>query len=428
MSERPPTGRRGPRTKPGERSARVSPSGASACKPTAVANPADVPMSQGSAAADAAGRCRNEVDRRRIRDGEAPVATKAIVGEKVGMTQVWDDQHRADPGDGGARRAGPGRAGQDPRARGLLGPAGHLGPPPRLGADQARAGPLRQGRGRPGPTPGRAAARRHLGLRGRPGADRRPARSRRAGRRHRRLQGQGLRRRHEAPQLQGPGRHPRQPQEAPVARLDRRLRHAVPGVQGHPDGRPDGRPAGDHPQPRGRPGRPRAGADPGQGGGARARGAGSWSCGTRSRPRWSRERRPDEPDGRATRPIDLGDCPAGRDPAVPAARPRAPDGDPRRSGATAPTSARWRSSRRSSASSPTWRCSTRWSPPSWPRPGPAPSRPRPGPRSAAAGPSPSGRRAPAGPGRARPAPRSGSAAAWPSAPSPAPTPSRPRRR
>ena len=25
------------------------------------------------------------------------MATKAIVGEKVGMTQIWDDQHRAIP-------------------------------------------------------------------------------------------------------------------------------------------------------------------------------------------------------------------------------------------------------------------------------------------------------------------------------------------
>ena len=31
------------------------------------------------------------------RDGEAPVATKAIVGEKVGMTQIWTDEHRAIP-------------------------------------------------------------------------------------------------------------------------------------------------------------------------------------------------------------------------------------------------------------------------------------------------------------------------------------------
>ena len=78
--------------------------------------------------------------------------------------------------------------------------------------------------------------------------------------------------------------------------------------------------------------------------------------------------------------------------------------------------------RPSSASSPIWPCSTRWSPPSWPRPAPAPSRPRPGPRCAAVAPSRSARRAPAGPARARPARRSGSAVASPSARSPAPTP------
>ncbi len=65
------------------------------------------------------------------------------------------------------------------------------------------------------------------------------------------------------------------------------------------------------------------------------------------------------------------------------------------------TSARWTSSRRSSAWSPTAPCCTRWSPPSWPPPAPARSRPRPGPRSAAAAPSRSARRAPAGPARAR---------------------------
>ena len=49
----------------------------------------------------------------------------------------------------------------------------------------------------------------------------------------------------------------------------RRLRHAGPGVQGHEDGRPHGPPAGDHAEPRGRPGRRRARAAPGQGRGAR---------------------------------------------------------------------------------------------------------------------------------------------------------------
>ncbi len=33
----------------------------------------------------------------RVEKEEAPVASKAIVGEKVGMTQIWDDRHRAIP-------------------------------------------------------------------------------------------------------------------------------------------------------------------------------------------------------------------------------------------------------------------------------------------------------------------------------------------
>ena len=41
----------------------------------------------------------------------------------------------------------------------------------------------------------------------------------------------------EAPRLQGPAGLPRRPPRAPGSRLDRRLRHAVPGVQGHEDGR-----------------------------------------------------------------------------------------------------------------------------------------------------------------------------------------------
>jgi len=57
---------------------------------------------QGStgAAGAAAHRCRIGACQVACRgDGEdhGTVATKAIVGEKVGMTQVWDDQHRAVP-------------------------------------------------------------------------------------------------------------------------------------------------------------------------------------------------------------------------------------------------------------------------------------------------------------------------------------------
>ena len=60
-----------------------------------------------------------------------------------------------------------------------------------------------------------------------------------------------------APQLQGPGRQPRQPQEAPGPRLHRRVRHARPRVQGHEDGRPDGQHARHHAEPRSGRGRRR---------------------------------------------------------------------------------------------------------------------------------------------------------------------------
>ena len=60
----------------------------------------------------------------------------------------------------------------------------------------------------------------------------------RAGRRHRHLQGPRLQRCHEAPQLLGPGRIARKPQEAPRARRDRRVRHAGSRVQGCAHGRP----------------------------------------------------------------------------------------------------------------------------------------------------------------------------------------------
>lgn len=67
--------RRRPRGKtPNERSARVCPSGASACEAARLVR---VPPP---------------------RDEKEPaVPTKAVVGEKVGMTQVWDDQNRAIP-------------------------------------------------------------------------------------------------------------------------------------------------------------------------------------------------------------------------------------------------------------------------------------------------------------------------------------------
>ena len=48
-----------------------------------------------------------------------------------------------------------------------------------------------------------------------------------------------------------PGRQPRQPQAPPGPRIHRGLRLPGPGVQGHPDGRAHGRRAGDDAQPGG---------------------------------------------------------------------------------------------------------------------------------------------------------------------------------
>ena len=42
-------------------------------------------------------RSAGHEDDKRASETEEAVATKAIVGEKVGMTQIWDDQHRAVP-------------------------------------------------------------------------------------------------------------------------------------------------------------------------------------------------------------------------------------------------------------------------------------------------------------------------------------------
>ena len=79
--------------------------------------------------------------------------------------------------------------------------------------------------------------RRPLRLRARPDPEGRRVRGGRAGRRDRHQQGPRFRRRDEAPQLLGPGRVARQPQEAPGAGLDRCLRDAGARVQGHEDGR-----------------------------------------------------------------------------------------------------------------------------------------------------------------------------------------------
>ena len=68
-------------------------------------------------------------------------------------------------------------------------------------------------------------------------------------RRHRCEQGQGHRRCDEAARLPRSAGQPRCAPQAPLAGLHRRLRDPRPGVQGPPDGRPDGRRAGHRAEP-----------------------------------------------------------------------------------------------------------------------------------------------------------------------------------
>ncbi len=174
------------------------------------------------------------------------------------------------PGDGAPRRADACRPGQDPGARWLQRPPGHLRAPRRQETEQAGRRALRQGVRRPGQAAHRAAPRVGRRLRGRPGDPGRRPRRRLEGRRHRRQQGQGLRRNDEAPQLQGPGRQPRQPQAPPGPRLGRRRLVPGPRVQGHQDVRPHGPRAGDHAEPGSRRVRRRAQPAARQGLGARS--------------------------------------------------------------------------------------------------------------------------------------------------------------
>ena len=90
-------------------------------------------------------------------------------------------------------------------------------------------------------------------------------RGRSADRRHRQDQGQGLRRRHEAARLPRSEGQPRRRAQAPLARLDRRLRDPGPRLQGRADGRPHGRRALHRAGPDRPGGRHRAEPDPGPG-------------------------------------------------------------------------------------------------------------------------------------------------------------------
>ena len=198
------------------------------------------------------------------------VATKAIVGEKVGMTQVWDDQNRAIAVT--VLKVAPVRVVQVK----TLEREGYSALQVTWGVRRASTltKPELGHYAAAGVDPGRHLVELRIDdcqrLRSRPAADRRAPHGGRARRRHRGVERQGLHRSDEAPQLQGSRRLPREPQEAPVAWFDRRLCHPVAGVQGHAHGRPHGGHPGHHVEPRGGPSRRRARAGPGQRGRSRS--------------------------------------------------------------------------------------------------------------------------------------------------------------
>ena len=177
--------------------------------------------------------------------------TKGILGEKLGMTQVFDENNRIVPVT--VVKAGPCVVTQirTPEKDGYTAVQLAYGADRPAQSHQAGCRPLQGSQCHSAAAPGRAAHRLDRGLRGRPGARRRRLRRRAPGRRHRHDEGQGHRRRHEASRLRRPRRRPRDPAQAPRARFDRRLCHAGPGLQRPAHGRPDGPRAPDHAEPAG---------------------------------------------------------------------------------------------------------------------------------------------------------------------------------
>ena len=180
---------------------------------------------------------------------------KGLLGTKLGMTQVWDENNRLVPVT--VIQAGPNVVTQvrDADTDGYA--AVQLG----YGAIDPRkvTQPLTGHFEKAGVTPRRHLVELRTADAGdytlgqelgadtfEVGADRR---------RHRHDQGQGLRRRHEASRLQGRLVLARFAPQPPQARFDRRGLHARPRLQGHAHGRPHGRRAPDHPEPH----RPRRG-------------------------------------------------------------------------------------------------------------------------------------------------------------------------
>ena len=165
---------------------------------------------------------------------------RGILGTKLGMTQVFDENNRVVPVT--VVKAGPCVVTQvrTPDVDGYSAVQlafGEIDP-------RKVPKPLRGHFEKAGVTPRRhivelRTAGRVVLHRG-PRAHRAGLQRRRGRRRHRHQQGQGLRRCHEAARLQGSGLLPRCREEAPLAGLHRWLRHSGPRLQGRQDGRPHG--------------------------------------------------------------------------------------------------------------------------------------------------------------------------------------------
>ena len=178
------------------------------------------------------------------------MATKGILGRKLGMTQVWDEENRVVPVT--VIQAGPCRVVQ------LKTPERDGYAAVQLAFGETKAAPAQQARARP-PQGGGVEPRKHL-------VELRVDDSRgfevgqivradvfAAGERvdvtgiSKGKGFAGVMQRHN---FKGQGASHGNHKKHRVARLDRRLRHAGPGVQGHEDGRPEGQRAHDDAEPR----------------------------------------------------------------------------------------------------------------------------------------------------------------------------------
>ena len=213
---------------------------------------------------------------------ERTMAAKGILGRKLGMTQVWDEENRVIPVT--VIQAGPCRVVQ------LKTPERDGYSAVQLAFGETKAQPAEQARARP-PQDGRTSTpSKHLvELRVDDLSDfevgqvvaRRRVRRRRPGRRHRISKGKGfagaMQRHNFKGQGASHGNHKKHRSPGSIGAC------ATPaqGVQGHEDGRPEGQRAHHDAEPRGRRGRRRARPAPRARLGARARTAASSSSATR---------------------------------------------------------------------------------------------------------------------------------------------------